>query len=401
MSDVIGILKKNIGETVDAYIDRVCIARKDLGITWEQLAEVINEQCGLTHDESCYRRNFKKKFGKITLGNDEAVATAEPATDDGLDSALYKIRKERMKLSDERVQANADLRTLSRREMLQSIAHDAVQQMSAKKMLPCPSAKPTRTGANKAILQLSDWHYGIEVDNFWNKYNPEIARQRVGVLLEDVMRHCIDNDVSEIHVVNLSDLICGRIHLPLRLQSKIDVITQIMEVSEMVAEFLTELSTTFEVHYYDCLDNHSRLEPIKSDAMDVESLVRIVPWYLSERCANNDRINIHDNTYGDDIISFSIDDYNIVGVHGDKDKPSHVVDNLSLMTHSRFDLVLTAHMHHFSCDEKNEILVVSNGSLMGTDDYAKGLRLSSVPSQNLIIVTEYSVAECIYRICLK
>ena len=64
-------------------------------------------------------------------------------------------------------------------------------------------------------------------------------------------------------------------------------------------------------------------------------------------------------------------------------------------------ILLTAHRHHFSADESNECLVVSNGSLMGTDSYAANLRLSSKPTQNLIIVSEDNVAQSIYRIIVE
>ena len=50
------------------------------------------------------------------------------------------------------------------------------------------------------------------------------------------------------------------------------------------------------------------------------------------------------------------------------------------LTNHDYELILTSHLHHFSCDEKNEVLVVSNSSLMGTDDYAAKLRLSAKPS---------------------
>jgi len=173
-----------------------------------------------------------------------------------------------------------------------------------------------------------------------------------------------------------------------------------MEVSEILAEFLMGLyNAGFAVHYYDCLDNHSRLEPNKKNSIDLESLTRITTWYLKERVSHH--IDIHDNVYGDDIITFRVKNFKIAGVHGDKDKPQQVVDNLSLMTHEKFDLILTAHMHHFSGDEKNEIVVVSNGSLMGTDEYAKGLRLSSTPSQNLIIVSNDNVVDDICRIIVR
>ena len=37
---------------------------------------------------------------------------------------------------------------------------------------------------------------------------------------------------------------------------------------------------------------------------------------------------------------------------------------------------------------------------MGTDDYAQQLRLSSKPSQNLIIVSKENPVECVYKINL-
>ena len=71
------------------------------------------------------------------------------------------------------------------------------------------------------------------------------------------------------------------------------------------------------------------------------------------------------------------------------------------MTHRHYDMLCTAHLHHFSCDEQNQSIVVSNSSLMGVDRYAERLRLTSDPSQTLIISTDKNACECIYRIVLK
>ena len=71
-----------------------------------------------------------------------------------------------------------------------------------------------------------------------------------------------------------------------------------------------------------------------------------------------------------------------------------------MMTKIHYDLILSAHLHHFSADEKNETILISNASLMGTDDYAQSLRLNSKPSQNLIILGEDNPLECIYNIPL-
>ena len=45
-------------------------------------------------------------------------------------------------------------------------------------------------------------------------------------------------------------------------------------------------------------------------------------------------------------------------------------------------------------------LLISNSSLMGTDDYAQSLRLTAKPSQNLIILGKNNPIECIYNIRL-
>ena len=384
-------LKIKEDETYKQYKHRIVSNKDTYQLTWFEIRDIINSECNMEHDESVYRKYY------YTHVRDNKNSQTELSQDNEL---FIEIKKEKIKLSDIKSQANAFIRRLSREETLIEIAHDAASQMNDKKILD-EYREPLwlNSGASAAILQLGDWHYGIECDNYWNKYDPKVAEKRIAKLRDKVIEKCSKDHCKEIHVVNLSDLISGRIHLSIRLQNRIDVITQIIRVSEIMAELLTDLSKYMEVHYYDCLDNHSRIEPNKKDSLDLESLVRITPWYLKARL-NSPNIHIHDNKYGDDIISFKCLGYDIVGVHGDNDKPLKVVDNLTLLTHKHYDLVLTAHLHHFGGDEKNQTLVISNGSLMGTDSYAEKLRLSSRPSQNLIIATKDSVADAIYRILL-
>lgn len=387
------ILSRKEHETTSDYINRICALKPVTKMTWTEIAMLINETCGLNYSESTYRKGYAK--ANYSIVDDDDCKELDEDT-----KKLVRARAIKMQASDERTQINAYIRRLSREETIKDIAHDFAMNMSSKKILENYADEIKNDGNREAILELSDWHYGIEIDSYWNKYNTDIAKTRIAWLLNKVLKYCNQNNISKIHVVNLADLICGRIHLTLRLQSRIDVITQIMEVSELLAEFLTELSGKMEVHYYDCLDNHSRLEPNKKDSLSLETLARITPWYLKERLADNSDITIHDNEYSPEIITFECCGHNILGVHGDNDKPSQVVDNLSLMTHKHYDMILTAHLHHFSGDEKNDTVVISNGSLMGTDDYAEKLRLSSRPSQNLIIANDETPCEMIFRIVL-
>lgn len=151
---------------------------------------------------------------------------------------MLELKKQQVKIQDERIQNNALVRRLAREETLKEIAREAVAAMESKVPLQrgeTRSVSGTSEEPKEAILQISDWHYGLEVDNFLNRYSPAIARARVQQLCDQAIARCHHDGIHKIHVVNLGDLISGRIHLPLRVHSRIDVVTQTMEVSELLA----------------------------------------------------------------------------------------------------------------------------------------------------------------------
>lgn len=412
-------IKVRPGETDDEYEVRICSLKDEYGLSWDDITAIINSALDYNYTESRYRKMWKmyslgvrnssiqrkmrhKEEGEYLTDTSSINDNKNIIVEETLESPEYiqqkiDLQKERMKISDERVQANAYIRRLAREETIKEIALNCAREMNSKKLLNVVRELPI-SGKNSAILQLSDIHYGLVVDNYWNKYDPDIAKRKISQLRDKTIKYCKFNDVSDLYITELGDAIAGRIHETIKYQSRFDVITQIMQISEIIAELVTDLSKYFKIHYYSCSDNHSRLEPNKNAALNLESLSRIIPWYLKERVGTF--IEINDNKYGEDIITFKCKGFNIAGCHGDKDSPIKVVDNLSMMTKENFDMVLTAHLHHFSADEKNQILVVSNPSILSTDDYSKNLRLSSKSAQNLIIVSDENVMECLYRIVL-
>lgn len=348
-------------------------------LTFYDITDEMNERFNHSYSEGYWRRRYHSLASDIL---------EEVSADENKDDALMALKLERYKLADERAQANAYYRRLSREQTIKEIAIEVADKISSKKILPQFDIAHRANDSKEAILCISDWHYGMDFTNYWNNYNPDIARERIVKLQDMVTKTIVDEGISRLHIVNLGDMIAGRIHLTIRLESRIDVITQTIEVSEILAEFVHALSQYAKIDYYDCADNHSRLEPNKKEALNLETLQRIIPWYLQTRLSNQNDITIHtNNRYGEDIINFNIFDYKIAGVHGDKDRPIDVVNNINLLTKEHFDMILTAHLHHFSADEKDDTLIISNGSLMGTDTYSKNLRLYSRPSQNLIIAT--------------
>ena len=396
--------EKQENESLEDYILRLSeLKQMDKSITWQSIADKVALNYGVVRSEAWVRRMVKDS---LDLAQEEEILESLIETKAQIDQKTLEMKKERVKLSDQRSSLNSAVRKIAREETIKEIAFEVASQMSKDKFLSAPTTyknsgiKGILSCPNEAILCISDWHYGLDFKNPWNEFSPEICRQRIDSLKNRAIQYIKKYGCEKIHLVNLGDLIAGRIHLTIRLESKYDVITQTLHVSEILAEFINDLSACAEVKYYDCLDNHSRLEPDKKASQDLESLARIIPWYLKERLSCNSKVEIKENEFGYDLITFECMGHKIVATHGNQDLIKNI-DHLSMMTEQHYDMFLTAHEHHFQADEKNRCIALGNGTLMGTDSYAQKLRLSSTPSQNLIIVTEENVTEAIHRILLR
>ena len=396
------VLRFKEGETVSEYCYRMYLLKDDLGITWEDISYNIFLEKGENYSVDSIRKRAYviRNNERLNQVNDDVISNNSKEVDVEVDptaSILNEMIQERYKIADERVNVNAMYRRMSREETIKEIAHDFASTMAAK--APFSDIQVMHPESEKeAILCISDVHYGLEVDSAFNKYDTGVAEKRLKTLLEKTIENLIKEKVSSITVVNLGDLIAGRIHSTIRLNSRIDVITQTMEISEILAQFLYTLSKVVSVKYVSTSDNHSRIEPKKADSLELESLIRITDWYLKERCA--DYVKFIPNAFGSDIATFGVKDFKVVATHGDKDKPSNVIQNMRLLTGINYDLCLLAHRHHFSADEICGTIMVANGCVCGTDQFAQDLRLHSKPSQNLIIVSEDNPVECIYKINL-
>lgn len=391
-------LKKLDGESIESYILRLAdLKQTNKDITWKVIADKVFINYGIQRSESWVRRTVNQL---LAVSQTENLLEALNDSRTQIELSTFELKKERSKLRDRRTQMNAHIRTIQREETIKEIAQEVAASMATTKFLSSYSRQEKISNEAEGILCISDWHYGLEFKNPWNEFSPEICKERVNKLRDKTIEYMKRHKCSKLHLVNLQDLIAGRIHLTLRLDSRYDVITQTLHIGEILAEFITDISKYVNIEYYDCLDNHSRLEPRLKDSQDLESLTRIIPWYLKERLKDNKRVNINENKFGHDLITFESLGHEVIGCHGDKDQPVKAITQINSFTQRHNDLMLMAHRHHTSMDEQNNTLLVCNGSLMGTDTYAYNLRLTSAPSQNLIIVTKEHVMESFYRITL-
>lgn len=388
-------LLKSPMETEQEYCYRIYELKDLYELSWREVAEIINDELGYSYSAERYRVQAVKARKEAEAAM--AVAISEDLS--MLEENILELRKEKVKVQEEKTQLNSLVKVLSREETLKEIAADVASSISRDKMLECPEEVIPESN-KKGIMAISDWHYGVDIQTYFNTYNPDIAKQRIKELLEESIHIIHKEEISEVFLVNLGDMISGLIHLPLRINSRIDVITQTIQISEILAEFITELTKHCVVSYTSVTDNHSRLDPNKKEALQVESFVRIIDWYLKERLKYNALVKFLDNKLGDDICSFNVFDFKVLGVHGDKDPQKKILTQLTNFTQEHYDLVLSAHRHHFYADEANETELYSNGSLMGTDDYANSLRLNNKPTQLFIVADKENITRSIYKIKL-
>ncbi|HZK23153.1 MAG TPA: hypothetical protein VFC62_03515 [Atopostipes sp.] len=241
---------------------------------------------------------------------------------------------------------------------------------------------------NEALLVFADWHLGLKTDNFWNKYNIKIARERLQELVENTIIRLNKHKVRKLHVMSLGDLIHGLIHTTNRIEAEINVVEQIRVAWQLMGQILKELAKEREhVYFYLTYGNHARLTPDKRATIDEENLELLIADFLKARLQRIPNITIKPNEYDNQIIVANICGHKVFGVHGDRDKPEKVTENLSLMLGLKPSAIFTADKHHAKSLEVHGVDVYQSRSLSGVDTYARNIRKTSSSGQSLYIYT--------------
>ena len=244
----------------------------------------------------------------------------------------------------------------------------------------------------EAVLMLSDFHIGNNVDTPANKFNTDVAWNRVDKLIVKTIKLCKANSVDVLHIALLGDMVNGMLRVSNRLENNENIIEQILIVVDMLAYIVSALSKSVRhIELYYAVGNHGRISKLEEsiEAENFEYLVwemlkmKIDIVRLKEKFCYN--VNINKNEFKDIGIT-TIFNKRIGLVHGHKDKKQNqALDKLNhLLIDYRVDELLMAHFHNTRVGDG----VIVNGSLIGSDTYSQGRRLNNYPSQTLVIYHE-------------
>ena len=306
-----------------------------------------------------------------------------------LTTLRQELYKEKCRVQDQKREYNKLLRESARYEHLVDRMEKAIEGIEPLRLGVCYESNPTDI---EAVLILSDFHYGLEVDNVLNEYNTDIAKERLKILLDKTVYYCNIHRVQKLHVGLAGDLICGAIHLQSRVAAEEDLISQVINVSELLANFINSLRARIpEVKVWGVIGNHSRVNADKKSNMPAENFERLIFKYIEMRLPG-----VVVGTNGlEDWITFKVRDQLVFMTHGDKDSLGNVKLHAVNLLGKVPDRIYFGHIHHLNVKDDNGTEIVVNGSIVSTDEYAMGLRCHTKPYQ---ILQVFDRDVCTYKL---
>ena len=394
------LLKRQSDEELEDYLRRIYSNMHNYGLDKHSAAALMNENTGETYDESKWRKDFAQSekwldyFTRRNMDKD-LIAKYEEIR---IESEKEKIRKQDQK--------REYMKLIREQARIEHVRNEMIKEIhTLAKTKPLSWSKPLPSSSDfdrEGLLILSDLHYGVFNQNYWNNFDNNEFLRRLNRLITKTIEHSISNKVNTIHVFLAGDLINGLIHQVTRINNTEDAVSQTMRVSEYLSEAINRLANEIDnVKVYNVRGNHDRVTPNKKDEIAKESFNDLVPWWLKERLRGTFNVEFMENKYDDEIIVADIAGYTVFGVHGHKDKVNSVAQNLAMMIKKFPDYVVMGHTHHHEENETHEVEIIVNSSFSGVDDYAKDIRRTSKAAQKYIIFDKDEARLCTYNIQLN
>lgn len=366
-------------------------------IDYTELSELIY---GQTYSSDVARRMMYGSRKTLELMDEECTDSISGTTLlSELDEKMIELRKERQKFYDQRNAFNKAVRDRSRQEELNEILIEAIHNGE----LPSLDYEPHAIvhSNNDLLVSLNDIHYGANIQNAWNVYNSDICKSMMQRYLDRIISIGRMHDSENCIVWMNGDAISGNIHYSIAVTNKENVIEQIMGVSELVSQFLSELSRHFNtVTFVTVAGNHSRINPNKDSTLNTERLDDLIEWYIKARLQNFDNIIVSDDKIDETMYAIDIRGKTYCGVHGDYDGSAAKVQALQTMIGRPVYAVLSGHLHHNKVDSVQGIKTVMAGSFLGIDDYCIQKRIFGKPEQMVCVCDDTGII-CHYDIQLQ
>lgn len=375
-------INRYANETEDQYIKRVCDNKDALNISWTELGNNLNKVLGKDLNPDTYRRRYGiyRQFHVPSTNDSEQL--------EALKTEKEAIRKERIKLQT----ANLEKAKFDRSEARQELYYEYIGQYIKSyplKIEQTPYTEDLQDDDMEYLLTFADIHYGAKFEDTYNSYSPEICQNRFDLLFERTVEFIKEHHLSKLNVLSLGDDIQGLIHLSDLKLNDTSMVKSIVEVSNLIANFLNRLSSYVEIKYYHVpTANHTQIRAFGSNKnSDIsEDVEYIISHYISDLLKNNSRIEVNFQEGNAQYLVFQLNHYGIMAMHGHTlSKLDNAFEKAFNFTNGLVDVVITGHYHKLqstvagaSFFADKELIVCP--SIVGADPYSEKLMLASKAS---------------------
>ena len=380
-------------EFLEQQLDLLKRKQKDSNIEWQDIADFRSDYNGESEHRDTIRKGSKLLYEYLDAGwVHEPTEMSISESDE-----IIRLKKERQKLSDARVEYNRQIRQEARKESYSDMV----------KRIICENVEPTDlkvqyhtfNSNTDLLVHLTDIHTGIEIKTWNNTFNQDILKERIEKFTSEILK-IRDLHKSENCYLVIGEILSGIIHNNLRLQNNMDLMEQFKYVSELISAMLIRIANHFNhIYVYVTPGNHSRVSPKKEDSLDGENMDVLLPFYLKAKLQNINNIDICENNIDPEIAMFNIRGNNVFASHGHKDNPASVVQNFTMMFGIKPDIVLLGHRHLNGLTTVYNTKVIESGCCSGTDQYAMSIRKTNRPEQTISVVGHDGLV-CLYDIQL-
>lgn len=379
-------VKRMQDETDFEFLLRVCMAKhnKEIDADWTEIVEAFNL--------GCHCDTLRKKFcGPFAVQHVvkhyeekmyQLMQDSKTAPEKELDNKIKQLQMEKQKVKDQRTELNRLMRTQARWEQLMEIIDEKVTSYE-----PVTLNKTIKNNKQscEACLLLSDWHIGSSFDTYIEKFNIDIAKERISRLKQCTIDYCLLHNIETLYIEILGDMVSGIIHIGNRLAQTENIVQQNIIASELLAELIYELSKVVpNIKLIYCVGNHGRVNADVKESISEENFEYFIKYYLETKLKNLENIEWLENEINHEMCFYTLQNgKTIASLHGHREKRQSYKDAVkNLSDYSETYRVDEVHMGHFHNHQViNNVLI--NGSLMGCDEYAQNFKYHAKPSQVL------------------
>ena len=369
-------IKRQDGETEEQLLYRIGQMKDELGCSWQEIADVMNNLLDYDYSESKYRKQFST-FKKMLEANNNIFSDDNNYKQE-LNNLKHDIKSERLKLQTLNLERNRLDRQEARHELFYEQIGQYIKSKNVEKLNPLYVPKNKNI---KYLLGIADIHANAKWRTNTNEYSMDVVSRRLTKLLVQVIQFVEEKELNELNIVLLGDLIDGCLRMSNLQTMDSTVAKSVADISDMLICFFETLieKTHIHINLFDVVySNHSMPRFLQN--YDIrEDLGYTINRYIRTGLRNNKNIDIYSPLDGDICLDFKIWDFDIIGFHGHTEKnQNEAIKNFTIDRRKLYDYAVCGHLHSnqktsISVDGFHDVETIQFPSFCGDDPYANSI----------------------------